>query len=228
MCFEPLTVGNGASARHFACTHAVCAKCDTALFVRGDDRCPTCRAARLPGSKVNNRTREEMMQRCSRQDMNRATLQGFFPESVFFPVDMDGAIGAPLPPPLPLPPPPPALGPYPPSDTDDDGVDDGVDAETDAETQAALLMDARALMNSRATSAVAVARSASLPGPPLSDLRSDVSVAGAVHALVNAHAVSITEFTAAATRLRQARRSQSVLARRPTTRAHGSVDVAIG
>jgi hypothetical protein len=163
-----------------------------------------------------------MMQRCSRQEMNRATLQGPFPESVFFPVDMDGAFGAPPPPP------PPALGPYPPSDTDDDGVDDGVDAETDAETQAALLMDARALMNSRATSAVAVARSASLPVPLLSDLRSDLSVAGAVHALVNAHAVSITEFTAAATRLRQARRSQSVLARRPTTRAHGSVDVATG
>jgi len=218
VCFEPLTVANGANARHFVCSHAICAQCDVALFVRCDDRCPTCRAARRDRSKVDGRTQAEMMQRCRALAARRDTLPGPFPETVFFPVDIgDGDGGGLL-----LSAPQAVLPQRPASDTDDDYTGD---TEMDAETQQALLMDARTLMHS-STVAAAAPRSASLPVPLLADLRSDSAVAGAVDALVNAHAVNLDEFAAAASRLRQARRGAAVAATlRPlvrTTRARGA------
>lgn len=51
VCMEP-TVGERCSVRPFACTHVICNNCDGELFVRADDRCPTCRAPRTEASKL--------------------------------------------------------------------------------------------------------------------------------------------------------------------------------
>ena len=218
---ESLTEADRPVTPPFPCTHAICAACDTALFVRADDRCPICRAPRTYNSKLcRSRTPNEMSQRVRQSQRVRDHLAGIpLPETVFFPVEADfGA--APFPAPYPV-----FFG----EDGADAEAEADTDTETDLHTQEALLMDARALMvSARATSAAVVAQNANLPGlpiPVLASLRSDPSVVGAMHALVNVPAVNINAFAVATDRLRQARRSVSVsvsvASRRPTTRAHG-------
>jgi hypothetical protein len=68
----------------FGCSHAICNKCDDQLFVRADDRCPTCRAPRTEESKARQILDGASALRRSQAMMERAenTPQ---PLSVFFP-----------------------------------------------------------------------------------------------------------------------------------------------
>lgn len=53
MCLDSFGSGPLTKVRPFACgdaPHAVCRKCDRTMFMRNDDRCPICRAARSASS----------------------------------------------------------------------------------------------------------------------------------------------------------------------------------
>lgn len=87
---EP-TVGNRMPVCSFVCDHAVCAQCDTALYVRADDRCPTCRAPRKGASASGQHyPREARLDRTRTITARQSTLPyaSLPQETVFFPVDV--------------------------------------------------------------------------------------------------------------------------------------------
>ena len=83
VCMER-TVDDRRPVWSFGCSHAICNKCDDQLFVRADDRCPTCRAPRTEESKARQMLDGASALRRSQAMMERAenTPQ---PLSVFFP-----------------------------------------------------------------------------------------------------------------------------------------------
>jgi hypothetical protein len=48
ICFD--TVSDDNLRFPFECGHHLCARCDERMFTIGNDRCPSCRCARTPGS----------------------------------------------------------------------------------------------------------------------------------------------------------------------------------
>ena len=83
VCMER-TVDDRSPVRSFACSHVICNKCDDQLFVRADDRCPTCRAPRTEESKARQMLDGASALRRSQAMMERAENNPQ-PLSVFFP-----------------------------------------------------------------------------------------------------------------------------------------------
>lgn len=75
----------------FNCGHPICDKCDTELFARADDRCPTCRQPRLQDSieqRVGSRIPPNILQRRSDAIAQRNHEQSVRAIPVlFFPVE---------------------------------------------------------------------------------------------------------------------------------------------
>lgn len=59
----PVCLTEGNPVFTFDCGHGVCKSCDSELFCRADDRCPTCRASRLPESIDENMNSDEFLRR---------------------------------------------------------------------------------------------------------------------------------------------------------------------
>ena len=83
VCMER-TVDDRSPVRSFGCSHVICNKCDDELFVRADDRCPTCRAPRTAESKAS-----QMLDGASALRRSQAMMEGAEnnpqPFRVFFP-----------------------------------------------------------------------------------------------------------------------------------------------
>lgn len=78
----------------FDCGHFVCKSCDSELFCRADDRCPTCRSARLQESVQELMHSTEMARRrqdaIAQREANNRAVSGmiFFPSTAVVEVDM--------------------------------------------------------------------------------------------------------------------------------------------
>ena len=69
----------------FDCGHFVCRACDRELFSRADDRCPSCRAARLPDSTAEYLGSGATMMRRHSEIARRAVESEVHAASMFFP-----------------------------------------------------------------------------------------------------------------------------------------------
>tara|TARA_B100001173_G_scaffold99668_1_gene86142 strand:- start:2093 stop:2857 length:765 start_codon:yes stop_codon:yes gene_type:complete len=212
ICFEAFTVADRAPCKEYFCTHTICATCDSDLFVRADDRCPTCRADRTHASK-HNRTQSELLQRARAIAARNSTLpDGAFPQTVFFPVDAGGAGGL--------------YGQA--DDGDNEHAPPGVSEEY--EIQHVLLMDAQAVFNANPARGTVAPTSAGrsstsqsrVAAPLLVDLRTDPVVANAVRALENIPSVNLRNFAAAAAPLRALRLQETAVRTRSISRTHAA------
>ena len=84
VCFER-TINDRRPVRSFGCSHIICNKCDDELFMRADDRCPSCRAPRTEESKARQMLSGEHALQRSQAMMERANAQHTQPFSIFFP-----------------------------------------------------------------------------------------------------------------------------------------------
>lgn len=69
----------------FGCGHGVCDACDSELFCRADDRCPTCRAPRLSDSVNSRMSYPALIQRRERS-LAQAEYDNFDSGNILFPV----------------------------------------------------------------------------------------------------------------------------------------------